>query len=87
MLQRALATAVVAVTGHRICGDIPSWTAAVGQQWDTYDVAPWNLYNLIWRVGQWVVRILGTDRTLGIPAGRLCLLRSVVAHVASSGPW
>ena len=58
MLKRTLATAVFAVTGHRICCDIPSWTSVVGQPWDTYDVAPWNLYNLIWRIGQWVVRTL-----------------------------
>jgi hypothetical protein len=34
----------------------PQWTAHVGQRWDTYDVAPWNLYNLIWRFGQWVFK-------------------------------
>ena len=31
-----------------------SWTAHVGQRWDTFDVAPWNLYNVWWRAGQWV---------------------------------
>jgi len=37
--------------GHRICcGRIPEWTARVGQRWDTHDVAPFNLYNVIWFV-------------------------------------
>ena len=37
--------------GHHICcGRIPGWTAHIGQRWDTWDVAPWNLYNAIWRV-------------------------------------
>jgi hypothetical protein len=26
----------------------------VGQRWDTFDVAPWNLYNIIWRMQEWV---------------------------------
>jgi hypothetical protein len=33
----------------------PRWTAYVGQRWDVVDVAPWNLYNVWWRVGQVVV--------------------------------
>lgn len=41
--------------GHRVCcGRIPAWTARVGQRWDTYDVAPFNLYNVIWCVQHWV---------------------------------
>lgn len=27
---------------------IPGWTAHIGQHWDTYDVAPFNLYNVLW---------------------------------------
>lgn len=41
--------------GHRVCcGCIPAWTARVGQEWDTWDLAPWNLYNVIWRAQSWV---------------------------------
>ena len=38
--------------GHRICcGNIPGWTAGVGfGPWQSIDVKPWNLYNVIWRV-------------------------------------
>jgi hypothetical protein len=34
----------------------PAWTAHVGQRWDTFDVSPWNLYNVLWRGGQWVFK-------------------------------
>jgi len=34
-------------------------TAYVGQHWDTYDVAPWNLYNVLWCAQQWMRRWLG----------------------------
>jgi hypothetical protein len=47
-----ICNALVTLTRHRICCRIPGWTAYVGQRWDTYDVAPANLYNLWWRVGQ-----------------------------------
>jgi hypothetical protein len=47
---------LIDVTDHRICCRIPRWTAYVGQRWDTVDVAPWNLYNVLWRLGQWVAR-------------------------------
>ncbi|MHC3000349.1 hypothetical protein [Microbacterium sp. HJ5] len=41
--------------GHRVCcGRIPAWTARVGQRWETYDLAPWNLYNAVWRVQHWI---------------------------------
>ncbi len=41
--------------GHRICcGRIPAWMARIGQPWDTWDLAPWNLYNGIWRVQNWL---------------------------------
>lgn len=41
--------------GHRICcGHIPDWTAHVGQNWQPIDVAPWNLYNMIWWVQTWI---------------------------------
>lgn len=38
------------IFGHRICCHTPEWTANVGQPWDTYDVAPLNLYNVIWQI-------------------------------------
>ena len=45
------------VFGHRVCcGAIPGWTAHVGQKWDTFDVAPYNLYNVIWRAQNWVLQ-------------------------------
>ncbi len=54
-MRSALCNAVYRFTGHRICcGRIPSWTAHVGQRWDTVDVAPWNLYNMIWLAQAWV---------------------------------
>lgn len=41
--------------GHGVCcGRIPGWTAHVGQRWDMWDVAPWNLYNVVWRVQHWI---------------------------------
>ena len=46
--------ALIDLTDHRICCRVPEWTAHVGQPWDTYDVAPFNLYNVWWRIGQWV---------------------------------
>lgn len=49
----AVAHLLVAVPGHRGCCSPPSWTTYVGQRWDTFDVAPWNLYNLLWQAGQW----------------------------------
>lgn len=52
MLTALIARAVLALPGQRI----PEWTAHVGQRWDTIDVAPWNLYNVIWRIGQWAHR-------------------------------
>jgi hypothetical protein len=46
----AVFTVLFHLTGHRLCcGRTPGWTAHVGQRWDTYDVAPFNLYNVIWR--------------------------------------
>ncbi len=33
-----------------------NWTAHVGQKWDTFDVAPYNLYNVIWRAQNWVLQ-------------------------------
>jgi hypothetical protein len=55
-LRSAVCGRLIDLTGHRICCRIPAWTAYVGQRWHTYDVAPWNLYNAWWRVGQWVAR-------------------------------
>lgn len=45
MLRTTFCRALLKITGHRICCRIPNWTAYVGQKWNTYDVAPWNLYN------------------------------------------
>ena len=57
MMKRALPHALFYVFGHRVCcGAIPSWTAHVGQKWDTFDVAPYNLYNVIWRAQNWVLQ-------------------------------
>ena len=50
----ALCSLLITVTRHRVCCRIPAWTAYVGQRWDTYDVAPYNLHNVWWRLGQWV---------------------------------
>ncbi len=50
-MVRMLCRFLFALLGHRICcGRIPEWTARVGQEWDTYDVAPLNLYNIVWRI-------------------------------------
>lgn len=35
---------------------IPAWTARFGQPWDTYDKAPCNLYNVLWRGQQVLAR-------------------------------
>lgn len=52
-----------------LCGDrllTPwSWTAHVGEPWDTFDVAPWNLYNGLWCLGQWVWGQAAADGSLG----------------------
>ncbi|KQR91645.1 MAG: hypothetical protein J0I33_04475 [Microbacterium ginsengisoli] len=54
-MHKALCNALFRAFGHRVCcGRIPDWTAHVGQRWDTFDLAPWNLYNGIWRVQRWV---------------------------------
>jgi hypothetical protein len=47
----ACCSLLITATRHRLCCRIPTWTARVGQRWDTYDVAPWNLYNAWWRLG------------------------------------
>jgi len=57
--MRTCSTVLSRLTGHRLCcGRIPGWTAHVGQAWDTYDVAPFNLYNVIWRCQHFYVRHL-----------------------------
>ena len=54
-MRTTICNAVYRLTRHRICcGRIPAWTARIGQRWDTYDVAPWNLYNVIWWGQKWV---------------------------------
>lgn len=54
-MLRTISHALITLTRHRVCCRIPSWTAYVGQRWDTYDVAPWNLYNVWWRIGRWAI--------------------------------
>lgn len=50
-MVRLLCCSLFAVFGHRICrGRIPEWAARGGEQGGTCDVAPLNLYNVIWRV-------------------------------------
>lgn len=44
---------------------IPSWTAYIGQRWDTFDVAPWNFYNVLWRTQQWAYRTEVKCRPIG----------------------
>lgn len=66
MLELVLKTAarlMVAVPGHWLCCSPPAWTAYVGRQWDTFDVAPWNLYNVLWQAGQWAVARAGGATT------------------------
>ena len=54
-MRGMLCDALYRLFGHRICcGRIPAWAAHVGQPWDTYDNAPWNLYNALWRAQEWV---------------------------------
>lgn len=48
-----VARLMLTVFGHRVCCSPPAWTAYVRQRWDTHDVAPWNLFNLLWQAGQW----------------------------------
>ena len=52
LICRALACTV----GDRLL-DPWAWTARIGPEWDTFDVQPWNLYNLWWRFGQWVFQV------------------------------
>ncbi|KAF2412532.1 hypothetical protein B1729_14565 [Microbacterium sp. B35-04] len=54
-MRGKLCNLLFSLFGHRVCcGRIPAWTAHVGQRWDTYDLAPLNLYNAIWRVQDWI---------------------------------
>ena len=54
-MGRLLCRTLFRMFGHRICcGRIPEWTAHVGQTWQPIDIAPWNLYNMVWRVQTWI---------------------------------
>jgi len=54
-MRTLICDALFRLFGHRICcGRIPAWTAHVGQRWDVYTAAPWNLYNALWRAQAWV---------------------------------
>ncbi|WP_305095029.1 hypothetical protein [Prescottella sp. R16] len=55
-MRAAFCDGLFRLFGHRVCcGPLPDWTASVGQTpWDTFDVKPWNLYNMLWRVQQWI---------------------------------
>jgi hypothetical protein len=46
--------AVLKVSGHRFCCQIPGWLA--GPRWQPVDVKPWNPYNVVWRFGQILLR-------------------------------
>ncbi len=50
---RAL-VALESSTGHWLCAP-PEWAAHVGRRWRPFDEEPWNLLNVWWCVGQWVV--------------------------------
>lgn len=52
--RRAVCDLLFRVFGHRICCHVPEWAAKVGQPWDSYDVAPWNLFNVLWAGATWV---------------------------------
>jgi hypothetical protein len=45
--------------GRVCCGAIPNWTGRVGQKWDTFDGAPYNLCNVIWRAQNRVLQNCG----------------------------
>lgn len=54
-MRAAFCNSLFRMFGHRVCcSKLPEWTAHVGQRWDVYDVAPWNLYNVIWRIRNWI---------------------------------
>ncbi len=52
--RRLLCDALFRLFGHRVCCYVPEWTSRVGQSWDSYDVAPWNLYNVLWAAETWI---------------------------------
>lgn len=52
-MRSFICTTLFRMFGHRICcGSIPGWMA--GRRWQTVDVAPWNLYNILWRAQHWI---------------------------------
>ncbi|GAA4155941.1 hypothetical protein [Leifsonia shinshuensis] len=53
-LRRAFCDSLFRALGHRACCRLPEWTAHIGQRWDSFDVAPWNLYNLLWAAQTWI---------------------------------
>lgn len=65
LVLNVVARLMLAVPGHRGCCSPPSWTAYIGQRWDTFDVAPWNVYNLLWRAGQWAMARAESVEALG----------------------
>ena len=48
-----LCRAIVCVAPNRSLVP-PRWTAHVGQRWDVIDVAPWNMFDIWWWIGQFV---------------------------------
>lgn len=38
--------------------NIPNWTRRVGQSWDTFDRAPFNLYNVLWTMQQTLTNLI-----------------------------
>ena len=54
LLRTMLCRALLRLTRHHLCCDVPDWLA--GAAWEPVDVKPWNAYNVVWRLGQYVVR-------------------------------
>lgn len=54
VLRTQLCRTLVRLSGHRLCCNIPDWLA--GRRWQPVDVKPWNAYNVVWRLGQFVSR-------------------------------
>ena len=54
-MVRLMCRVLTVVLGETRLVSPPRWAAEVGPRWDTADKVPWNLFNLWWRFGQWVV--------------------------------
>lgn len=54
MMRSPLCRLLFRLFGHRVCCHLPEWTAHVGRPWRPVGEEPWNLYNILWRMQQWV---------------------------------